>query len=256
MPISSPPDFRQRLLAGERLIGTLVSLGAPEVTELLAGLGFDWLFIDTEHAPFDALGAQSLLQAAGSNCPCVIRVPVGDEVWLKKALDIGAAGVIVPQVNSAEQAEHVVRLCKYPPEGTRGVGIARAHGYGERFQDYVAKANQEVAVIVQAEHIDAVKDINAIVKVKGIDAVFIGPYDLSASMGKPGQVGDPEVRAAIERVRKACMKRSIKLGIFGVSAEAVLPYLDQGFSLAAAGVDVLFLSRGAKSLLAQFQAAS
>jgi 2-keto-3-deoxy-L-rhamnonate aldolase RhmA len=185
----------------------------------------------------------------------MIRVPAGDEVWLKKALDIGAAGIIVPQVNSAAQAERVVRLCKYPPEGARGVGIARAHRYGERFQDYVTNANQEVAIVVQAEHIDAVKDINAIVKVKGIDAVFIGPYDLSASMGKPGQVGDPEVRAAIERVRKACQKRSIPLGIFGVSAEAVLPYLDQGFTLIAAGVDVLFLSCAAKALLAQFPGA-
>ncbi len=113
---SKPLNFRQRLLAGERLIGTLVSLGAPEVTELLANLGFDWLFIDTEHAPFDALGSQALLQAAGP-CPCVIRVPAGEEVWLKKALDIGAAGVIVPQVNSAEQAQRVIRWCKYPPEG-------------------------------------------------------------------------------------------------------------------------------------------
>ena len=129
--------FRAKLQAGELLVGTIVTLPTPEIAELLTSLGFDWLFIDTEHAPFDARDAQRLLQAAGRDCPCLVRVPAGDEVWIKKALDIGATGVIVPQVNSPERAAQIVRLCKYPPEGVRGVGIARAHGYGARFQDYV-----------------------------------------------------------------------------------------------------------------------
>lgn len=188
--------FRARLLAGDRLIGTLISLPSPEVAELLAEVGFDWLFIDAEHGPFESAGALRLLQAVGARCASLVRVPAGEEVWIKKALDIGAAGVIIPQVNSAEQALRVVRHCKYPPFGTRGVGIARAHGYGLGFSDYVAEANDGLAVIVQAEHIEAVRDIAAIARVPGVNAVLIGPYDLSTSMGKPGQITDPEVRGS------------------------------------------------------------
>jgi 2-keto-3-deoxy-L-rhamnonate aldolase RhmA len=242
--------FRDQIKAGDLLIGTLVTLASPEVTEIMVEVGFDWLFIDCEHAPFEAQTAQALLQAAGDRCPCAIRVPSGDKVWIKKALDIGAAGIIVPQVNSPEQAERVVRLCKYPPQGTRGVGIARAHGYGRRFSEYVERANEAVAVILQAEHIDAVNTIEAIVQVPGIDAILIGPYDLSASLGKTGKLNDPEVRAAIVRITKACTDAGLRLGAFGVTAEAVQPFIKEGFTLIAVGVDTLFLARAAKEALA------
>jgi 2-keto-3-deoxy-L-rhamnonate aldolase RhmA len=231
------------------LIGTLISLPSPEVAELLAEVGFDWLFIDTEHGPFDTERALRLLQAIGDRAAPVVRVPAGEEVWIKKALDIGAAGVIVPQVNSAEQAARVVRLCKYPPLGTRGVGIGRAHRYGLGFSDYIASANDAVAVIVQAEHIEAVPEIETIVRVPGVDAVLIGPYDLSASMGKPGQITDPEVRAAMDAIRQACLTAGVRLGIFGLSAAAVRPYLDEGFTLITVGVDTVFLSQAARAAL-------
>ncbi len=241
--------FRARLLAGERLIGTLVSLPSPEIAEMLAEVGFDWLFIDAEHGPIESERIQRLLQAIGGRRAALVRVPAGEEVWIKKVLDIGATGVIVPQVNSAEQAARVVGLCKYPPSGTRGVGIARAHRYGLGFSDYLALANDAVSVIVQAEHIEAVHDIEAIVRVAGIDAVLIGPYDLSASMGKPGQITDPEVRAAIGTVRDACLARGVRLGIFGLSAAAVRPYLDEGFTLITVGVDTVFLCQAARAAL-------
>lgn len=115
--------FRDQIKAGDLLIGTLVTLASPEVTEIMVEVGFDWLFIDCEHAPFEAQTAQALLQAAGDRCPCAIRVPSGDKVWIKKALDIGAAGIIVPQVNSPEQAERVVRLCKYHLKGRVALGL-------------------------------------------------------------------------------------------------------------------------------------
>lgn len=242
--------FRARLLAGDRLIGTLISLPSPEVAELLAEVGFDWLFIDAEHGPFESAGALRLLQAVGARCAPLVRVPVGEEVWIKKALDIGAAGVIIPQVNTAEQALRVVRHCKYPPWGTRGVGIARAHRYGLGFSDYVAEANDGLAVIVQAEHIEAVRDIAAIARVPGVDAVLIGPYDLSASMGKPGQITDPEVRGAIDTVRRECLAAGVRLGIFGLSAAAVRPYLLDGFTLITVGMDTVFLSQAARAALA------
>lgn len=230
-----------QLHAGATLIGTLVSLPSPEVVEILVAAGFDWLFIDMEHGAFDALMAQRLIQAA-RDCPCLVRVPGHDEVWIKKVLDIGAAGVIVPQVNNAAQARSIVARAKYPPAGVRGVGIARAHGYGYGFKDYVDRANDELAVVVQAEHKLAVRNIESIARVPGIDAILVGPYDLSASMGRIGRVSDPEVRRAIAKVRKACQKARVPLGVFGVTAEAVRPWMAQGFTLIAAGCDAVFLS--------------
>ena len=245
--------LRARLLAGDLLIGTIVTLPTPEVAEILAGLGFDWLFIDGEHAPIGARDAQALLQAAGPDCPCLVRVPAGDEVWIKKALDIGAAGVIVPQVHSAEQAEQVVRLCKYPPRGARGVGVARAHGYGRRFTEYLATANDEVTVVIQAESAEAVDNIDSIVQVPGIDAVLIGPYDLSSSLGKTGQLDDPAVTGAIAAIRESCEQAGIKLGVFGLDAAAVQPFIAQGFSLIAVGIDAVLLSRAAGYTLVDLQ---
>jgi 2-dehydro-3-deoxyglucarate aldolase/4-hydroxy-2-oxoheptanedioate aldolase len=241
--------FRERLRAGDLLVGTLVTLPSPEIAEILAELAFDWLFVDTEHGAFDALQAQSLLQAAGRDYPCLVRVPGGDEVWIKKALDIGAAGVIVPQVNSVDQAERVVRLCRYPPEGSRGVGLARAHGYGHRFQEYVTTANEQVAVVIQVEHVEAVRDVRSIAAVPGIDAVLVGPYDLSASLGFMGQVSHPQVRDAIARIRDACLSERVRLGAFGVDGTAVEPFIDDGFTLIAVGTDALFLMKGAQEAL-------
>ncbi len=180
-------EFRKRLLRGDRLIGTMVTLPTPEVAELLATVGYDWLFLDAEHGVFDAQTLQALLQAAGSSTPCLVRVSAPAEVPIKQALDIGATGIIVPQINSAAQAEQIVRWAKYSPMGTRGTGIARAQGYGWTLGDYISVANEQTAVVVQAEDVDAVREIEAIVRVPGIDAVFVGPYDLSASLGVPAR---------------------------------------------------------------------
>ncbi len=242
--------FAEKLRNGESLIGTMVSLPSAEVTEILAETGFDWLFIDAEHGPFDPHDAQGMLQAAG-NCSCIIRVPEGDEIWIKKALDIGAAGIIVPQVNSAEQAERIVQMCKYSPQGCRGVGLARAHRYGIDFEGYIKNANRETAVIIQAEHKDAATNIESIVKVPGIDAVLIGPYDLSASLGKIGQITDPEVEGIIDHITTACHAEGVRLGIFGVTPDAVLPYYRKGFTLITVGVDSLFIVKSAADALNQ-----
>ncbi len=241
-------SFRARLRQGDLLIGPMLTLGLPEIAEIMAEAGYDWLFIDAEHGAFDPARAQATLQAAGSGCPGVVRLPSTEEVWIKKFLDIGAAGVIAPQVNSAAQAARVVQLCKYAPEGIRGIGLARAHGHGLSFQEYIENANEQVAVIIQAEHRDAVEDIEAIVCVPGVDGILVGPYDLSASMGKPGAVDDLEVRTAIGRVRDACFAAQIPVGYFGATEEAVRPYIDQGYTLIVAGVDSLLMGVGAKRL--------
>jgi len=245
-------SFAERLRRGDLLIGTLVSLPSPEVTEILAGCGFDWLFIDAEHGAFNPQQAQGLLQAAG-DCPCVVRVPSGDEVWIKKALDIGAAGIIVPQVHTAEQARRIVRSCKYAPAGARGVGIGRAHRYGLEFEQYIKRANKHTAVILQAESKEAVENIAGIASVKGVDAIFIGPYDLSASLGRIGQVQDRKVTTAIDRIVRACKAAKARLGFFGVSSAAVRPRIKQGFTLITVGVDCLFLTKSAQETLARLR---
>ena len=241
--------LKARLKNGERLLGTMITIADPTVAEILADVGFDWLFIDGEHGPLGTQEVLAILQAVDAKVPCIVRVPECAEAPIKQMLDIGAAGIIVPQVNSAEQAADVVRYAKYAPEGSRGVGLARAHGYGARFAEYLQAANSEILVVVQAEHAEAVQNIDEIVKVEGVDAILLGPYDLSASLGKMGEVSDPVVTQAIDKITDACKANEMPLGYFGVNAEAIRPYQEQGYTLLVAGVDTLILSGGATRLL-------
>ncbi len=244
--------FTKRLRQGDLLIGTLISLPSPEIAEILSHTGYDWLFIDAEHGAFNPQQTQPMLQAAGDT-PCVIRVPAGDDVWIKKALDIGAAGIIVPQVHTAEQAEQIINQCKYSPVGNRGVGIGRAHTYGLNFENTIKHANDETAVILQAESQKAIDNIEEIVKVPGLDAILIGPYDLSASLGRIGEVNHPEVQEAISRVADVCKAANIRLGYFGVNASAVKPAIENGFTLITVGVDTLFVIKSATESLEELK---
>ena len=246
-------DFRARLKRREQLLGTMVTLASAASAEVLASLGLDWLFIDGEHGPLETRELTQILQAVSHKTACIVRVPEAAEVPIKKVLDLGAHGIIVPQVNTAEQAANVVRWARYAPEGARGVGLARAHGYGVTFREYVSAANREIAVIVQAEHVRAVENIEAIVRVPGVDAVLLGPYDLSASLGKMGEVDHPDVVAAIGRVTDVCRAAAMPLGYFGVTAAAVQPYVARGYTLIVAGVDTLYLANGAKALLKELR---
>ncbi len=241
-------QFRRRLVAGETLLGTIVSLRSPEVAELLAETGFDWLFIDGEHGAFDIANIQTVLQAADSLKTCIVRIPALDEAAIKKVLDIGATGVIVPQIHTAEQAEAVVRWGRYPPQGGRGLGVARVQRYGFALQRYADSANEEVVLIVQAESADSVENIDAIAAVPGIDAVLIGPYDLSASLGHAGQVDHPVVTEAIAHIIQVCKAYDRPLGIFGMTADSVRPYRDQGVTLIAVGMDSVLLGTAAREL--------
>jgi 2-dehydro-3-deoxyglucarate aldolase/4-hydroxy-2-oxoheptanedioate aldolase len=246
-------NFRSGLINGNVLIGTLITMPVPEVAEIMIEVGFDWLFVDTEHAPFNAKDALKILQTAGNRCPCVVRIPANHEVWIKKALDIGADGIIAPQVNSAAEAEQIVQRCKYPPRGARSVGIGRAHKYGLGFKEYVAKANDKVAVILQAENTNALKNISEIVRVPGIDAIFIGPYDLSASLGKMGNLTDADVRKAIATIAESCKNAGLRLGIFVDTAETAATFIKQGFTLIAISTDGLHMALGAKEALSSLK---
>ena len=248
-------DFRARLKRREQLLGTMVTLASAASAEVLASLGFDWLFIDGEHGPLETRELNEILQAVSDKTACIVRVPEGAEVPIKRALDLGAHGIIVPQVNTPEQAANVVRWSRYAPEGARGVGLARAQGYGQSFREYLGAANREIAVIVQAEHARAVENIEAIVRTPGVDAVLLGPYDLSASLGRMGEIEHPDVVEAIGRVTDVCNAAGMPLGYFGVTAAAVRPFIARGYTLLVAGVDTLYLANGAKAVLAELQGA-
>lgn len=176
--MSDRGSFVSSLRRSKPLIGTLVSVRSPEVAEALALCGYDWLFLDLEHSTIDVAAAQTILQAVGTRVYAVLRLPDNNPEHFKKALDTGCDGVVIPLVNSAHEAEAAVRAAKYPPMGNRSVGIGRAHGYGLSFASYVEEANSSVALILQIEHRSAVEQIDAIVAVKGFDAIFVGPYDL------------------------------------------------------------------------------
>ena len=243
--------FRSRLSGGEKLFGTMITLPTATTAEILAGAGFDWFFIDGEHGPLGTSELLSILQAVSHRVACIVRVPEASEAAIKQVLDLGAHGIIVPQVNTAAQAEDVVRWARYAPEGQRGVGLARAHGYGAGFRDYVERANDEIAVIVQAEHALAVENIDSIVQVKGIDAVQLGPYDLSASMGKMGQINDPEVVAAIDGICEAVNSAGLPIGSFSLTPTAAEADIQRGATLICTGTDAMLLGRAAEAMLAQ-----
>lgn len=238
--------FRTRLFSGESLFGTILTIPSAEIVEILVAAGYDWFFLDLEHSAMTAREAQLLLQVSAGRVPCLIRTENHQELAIRKALDVGADGIIVPQVNSAEMAQHIVAVAKYPPAGTRGAGLGRAQGYGFAFKDYIATANESLAVVVQIEHIDGVRNIDHILGVPGIDAVFIGPYDLSGSMGKLGRIEDEVVQEAIETVIASAERRKIPVGIFSASAATVAPLIEKGVSFFAVGTDALLLGSAAR----------
>jgi 2-keto-3-deoxy-L-rhamnonate aldolase RhmA len=237
-----------RRLRDERpLIGTLVTLDSPEVAETLALVGIEWLFVDTEHAPaLDARAVQRIAQAVAGRCYTVARVPVNEEAWIKKVLDAGADGVIVPHVRNAADARRAVGAAKYPPLGARSVGIARAQGYGLDFVGYLGRANESTALVLQIEDVDGVHNLAEILTVAGFDAVLIGPYDLSGSMGRLGEVEDPEVRAAVDKVRAGCRTAGMPLGIYAATPAAARAEVSSGISFVAVGTDLGLMSGAAR----------
>lgn len=246
-------SFCERLRRRDVLIGTIVSLDSIAVVEIVAASGFDWLFLEAEHAPNGPAALERMLVAA-RDTPCLVRLPNHEPTWIKRALDLGAAGIIVPQVNTVGEARAIAQAARFTPAGQRGLGVCRANAYGYASGDYVAHANAATAVMVQAEHIDAVDNASAIASVDGIDGVFIGPYDLSASMGVPGEIAHPEVATAIETVRAAFATVGKPVGYFGIDPGDVRTRIAAGFSLVACGVDVQLLRAGAATLAATLRA--
>lgn len=235
----------KRSLRENRLtIGSWVTIGHPAIVEVMAQAGFDWLAVDLEHSAIDLSTAQVLIatiQAHGM-VP-LVRVGENHPKLIQRVMDAGAYGVIVPMVNTKELAEQAVQAVRYPPRGGRGVGLARAQGYGFGFEDYAATVNDESVVIAQIEHIAAVRNLEEIIGVDGIDGVLIGPYDLSGSLGRPGQFEDPAVLQAVSRVESVCQARKVPLGFHVISPEArfVNEKIHKGYRFVAFSLDTVFL---------------
>jgi 2-dehydro-3-deoxyglucarate aldolase/4-hydroxy-2-oxoheptanedioate aldolase len=242
--------FCARVKRREPLLGTVLSFPSPEIAELMAAAGFDWLFIDLEHGQIDFATAQRMVQAAG-DCPCIVRVATGHAAEIGKALDTGAAGVIIPHVNSGKEAAAAASAAKYPPEGDRSIGASRAQGYGRTVTEEVASANAETLVVPQVEHVAAVRAVDAIAGAPGTGAVFIGPFDLSASLGRPGAIGDPEVTASIAKVVEACKAAGMPCGIFVVDAAGARDAFAAGHSLVCVSTDSIILGRAASVLVTE-----
>ena len=243
-------DFPARLARGERLLGTLLTLPSPEIAELVAGAGFDWLFVDMEHGLLDFEAVQRMLQAVAASCACLVRVPANEPNLVGKALDAGADGIIVPHVASADAARAAVRAAKYPPDGVRSIGVCRAQRYGRRLREAIAGDNAATVVVAQVEDAEGAANIEEIAAVAGLGAVFVGPFDLSASLGRPGEIGAPEVRAAMARIRSACAARPLPCGVFFGDAESARRAFAEGYSLVCAATDTLLLGEAAARLRA------
>ena len=247
--------LKELLGSGKPAIGTMVQIPSAPVVEVLAQAGFDWLVLDTEHGPIDVEALHGMIRATGgTNVTPAVRVARNLDWLAKRVLDVGALGVMMPGVNSAEEALAAVQAVRYPPEGNRGFGPTfAALRWGLTGAEYVRNANREVMAIVQIEHNEAVERIDEIVAVPGIGLPLIGPYDLSASMGLMGQVTHPKVQEAIDRVLMASRKAGLPAGIFGTSADEINGYIERGFQAILIGVDVAFLTAGAKGMLSQIR---
>lgn len=241
-------NLRAALNSGQKVVGTWLNSGSPIVAELLSMLGFDFVCVDLEHSAVDLPQAQQLFQAivAGNpDCAPVARLHGVDYALVKRYLDAGARGVLGPLVNTPEQAQLLVNAVKYPPEGRRGVGFCRANQYGLNVGREVIAANREVFVAIQIEHIDGVRNIDAILSIPGVDAVFIGPYDLTASMGITAQFDHPEYLQACGRVLHACRRHQIAAGIHVVEPDPaeLCQLAAEGYALLAYSLDITMLAR-------------
>jgi 2-dehydro-3-deoxyglucarate aldolase len=226
------------------LIGSWITLNHISVAEILGDAGFDWLCVDIEHSVTDYAEVQQLILAIQSKgLKAFVRVGENNARIIKRVLDAGADGIIVPSVNSASEAKKAVEAVKYPPFGKRGVGLARAQSYGFAFADYCENKSKEIKLIVQIEHIDAINELDAILTTNGVDGTFIGPYDLSGSLGKPGQWDEPIVKEALLLYENTVKKYDKWIGFHVIQPDFQLvnEKIAKGYDFIAFSLDVLFL---------------
>ena len=246
--------FKAALAAGTRQIGFWCTLPDSGLVELLAGCGYDWLLIDSEHSPVNPVAALPLLQAcAASPTSAVVRPGWNDPVEIKRLLDLGAQTLLVPYVQNADEARAAAAAVAYPPVGIRGVsGASRASGYGA-VKDYVQHAREEICLLVQVETEAAMAEIEDIAAVDGVDGIFVGPADLAASMGHPGDAGHPEVRKAVRDAVQRITAAGKPAGFLSTDQGYVREIVEAGACFVAVGVDAALIRRGATALLSEWR---
>ncbi len=242
--------FKHALASSRTPVGAWLVSGAPATAEALGWLGFDFLVVDMEHTPIDLQQLVGILQAiAGTPAQAIVRPPWNDMVMVKRALDAGAQSLLLPFVQNADEAKRAVAYTRYPPEGVRGVAAAhRGSRYGT-IPNYIKRAHEEICVIVQIETPTAFAALDDIAAVPGVDSIFIGPADLSASMGFPGDMGNPAVQDKLRAGAQACKRLGKPCGIVGANPDMVGKFLDYGFSWVAVGSDLGMLVGRAQEFL-------
>ncbi|UNM97615.1 4-hydroxy-2-oxoheptanedioate aldolase [Ignatzschineria rhizosphaerae] len=251
--------FKEALQKGDTQIGLWAGLASPYSTEILASIGYDWLLLDGEHAPNDLSSLLSQLQAIapyqaqGISHP-IIRPPVGRPEIIKQLLDLGAQTLLIPMVETKEHAKELVQSMWYPPKGIRGVGsaLARASKWNQ-IEEYLHHADNEMCLLLQVENLTGLKNLEEIVALDGVDGIFIGPADLSASMGHRGNPTHPEVQEAIINTLKTIKSHGKAAGILYANEEGAKKFIEMGFDFVAIGVDTSLLVNASKTLLAQFK---
>ena len=248
-----PNDFKLRLREPGVQYGMWISLADPVAAEISAGAGFDWLMIDAEHSPNDLRTLLVQLQAVnGYPTSAVIRPPRADAVVIKQYLDLGAQTILVPMIETVDQAEEMVRAMRYPPQGMRGVSTGRAARWG-RVDNYFRHANDQMCLLVQIETIEGVRNLMDIAQVDGVDGVFIGPSDLGAALGHVGDATHPEVREAVAASIIAVRAAGKPAGVLSVNPTLAAEYRDAGANFVAVGVDTHLLAKHTKALAESFK---
>lgn len=248
--------FKAALKAGRHQLGLWNAIGGPTVPEMLAGCGYDWVVLDTEHAPVEVTEVLPALQAfaAYPDCAPVVRPALNDTMLIKRHLDQGALTLLLPYVQSAGEAKAAVAAMTYPPNGLRGVaGLTRASRFG-LVDRYTARAEEELCLLVQVETRAALDRLEEIASVAGVDGVFIGPSDLAASLGHPGSPGHPEVVAAIEDALGRLKRLGVPSGILALDKSFARRCIELGTAFTAVGVDLALLANGARALAGEFRA--
>jgi 2-dehydro-3-deoxyglucarate aldolase len=228
-------------IANKITIGSWITLAHPSIAEIMASSGFDWIAVDLEHSVITIREAEELIRVINlSNVTSLVRLTSNDPDQIKRVMDAGSCGIIVPMVKSKDDVKRAVDAVKYPPFGTRSVGLARAQKYGQSFDEYLEWQKNESIVIVQIEHIDAVNNLEEIFSVGGIDGYIIGPYDLSASLGVPGKFEDPTFLSAMERVKKVANDMKIMGGIHIIEPEPeqLQQRINEGYQFIAYSLDI------------------
>jgi len=226
-------------------IGSWVTLAHPGIAEIMANAGFDWLAVDLEHSVITIREAEELIRVISlAGVRPLVRLTSNNVDLIKRVMDAGSDGIIVPNVNSSEDAERCLSATKYPPDGLRGVGLARAQGYGEKFDEYLNWQKNESTVIVQIENIKAVENIESIFQVEGIDGFILGPYDLSASMGIPGEFSHPDFLKTVDHINNMAGKFEMPSGIHIIepNVEEIEIRIKQNFNIIAYSLDIRMLS--------------